>query len=1162
MCCIPHYRSTFVAAFNFVKRSSFALLALVLVTTLHPTAAHAQTKSTGTIKGKVLNASNGAYLKNATISVKGTNIQTYSDEYGDYALDNVPVGEVTVTADYIGEPQQSVEVSVASGSASAKDFTFRATAATKAKEGVVALDPFTVNAQRYHNANVVAIAEERHSVNIKNVVSTDAFGDIPSGNIGEFVKFLPGVQIEYGNYGGSKSGTSENTASGISVRGFGPEDTAILIDGMPVSSAAPGSLSRQVGLDMLSITNAARVELIKVATPDMPANSIGGQVNLITRSAFEYPAPTYTARVYFNFNSLSTDLKATPGPVNKNTYKTTPGLDFSASYPVSKNFGFTVSGHAAREFDLNYEAVPTWSYDKTASNFSAKIGGNTVYVHNAKGDLAIDNPMLTRFQITDDPRMVTQTSGNVKLDWRPTPSQTLSANIQYSSYEGIEAQRNLDLLPQYQPLATSATLADFGPTYSISAVEASPTSSSRGRAKADMTVTTIDKKGNTTSGQLQYHLQHGGWNIHAAGSISQSNGKYVDHADGHYSGLTLSTNPGRVDFSDIEDGVPGKIDTYVTNKNGGQAFDYTDLSQWTVSNLIAQSAESYSRNTIGLYKVDVDRDLSFLPFLGSNSLSIQVGARRDQDKTEKWGFGTGYRDVYTGTSLKASDILDTTYTGISPGYGQPAQQWASTYKLYELNQASPIFTAPTDGADAVNNWNSYVGQQKSLTETTDAFYAMLSGKFFHNRLNFIGGARQENKSRVGFGPFTNNNWNFATLPDGTRYHDTTAANDPGIRLDNSNLFLTDAGLHARLLAAGVVLPDHQLGSTSSDLVSAKRLRQANHRVDDHRTGKPSESLSLAYSLTKKIDLKLAWSRSFGLPSLEDGALGILSGNGAFAITENTTPAADGTLGIIKVANPALPPTVSDNLDFQVAYYTDSGGKLGVSAYLKSVTNEPQTFSLFSDNPTFVPLMTALGLDPAAYQDWRVDTTTVSDSVQKTHGFEFEARQDFGFLGSWGRHWQAFATLTLKSLAQPAAVVPATYTAPDGTTVTYTPTGKTISLTANRFAAAGLQFSSNRFTAQIRGTYRNDNELKDYRVLVKGSSDNYLRRFEPGETRIDINASYHFSKNYSVFISGRDVFNSKRTIIIRDDYGLLPAYAQTYDKKLFGVTWTVGINGQW
>jgi outer membrane receptor protein involved in Fe transport len=319
-------------------------------------------------------------------------------------------------------------------------------------------------------------------------------------------------------------------------------------------------------------------------------------------------------------------------------------------------------------------------------------------------------------------------------------------------------------------------------------------------------------------------------------------------------------------------------------------------------------------------------------------------------------------------------------------------------------------------------------------------------------------------------------------------------------------------------------------------------------------------LSTSFELTKKIDLKAAWSRSFGLPALEDGANGILSGNGAFAITENTTIPADGTLGTIKVANPGLPPSVSDNWDFQTAYYTDSGGKFAVSFYLKSVTNQPQTFSMYSDNPDYDSLVTALGLDPSSYQDYKIDTTSVSETVQKTHGWEFEARQDFGFLGGWGRHFQVFASYTLKSLAAPSSPRPVTYTSPDGVEHEFVPTIKTISLTANRFAAAGVQFSSKRFTAQIRGTYRNDNEI--HRDLVKGSGDNFLRRFEPAETRIDINVSYQISDRYSVFASGRDVFNSSRKIVIRDDHGLFPTYAQTYDKRLFGVTWTVGVKGRW
>ena len=93
-----------------------------------------------------------------------------------------------------------------------------------------------------------------------------------------------------------------------------------------------------------------------------------------------------------------------------------------------------------------------------------------------------------------------------------------------------------------------------------------------------------------------------------------------------------------------------------------------------------------------------------------------------------------------------ADILDTNYQGQSPGFGLAAQQWASTYKLYEINQANNIFYVP-DVDEATNtrfeNYNSYVGQQKDLKESTDAWYAMLTGRFFSNRLSMVGGMRQE-----------------------------------------------------------------------------------------------------------------------------------------------------------------------------------------------------------------------------------------------------------------------------------------------------------------------------------------------------------------------------------------------------------------------------------
>ncbi|WP_415907435.1 TonB-dependent receptor domain-containing protein [Oleiharenicola sp. Vm1] len=1114
---------------------------MAFAATLIAVSATAQTPATGTIRGTITNATNGQTLENVVLRLTGSGKQAISNSYGDYEFTNVPAGEVEVRASYVGESDLIARITVVGGETARKDFLFREKEAlADNKDGTITLNPYTVNAERYNNARAIAIASERNAVNIKNVVSTDTFGEIPGGNVGEFVKFLPGVQVDYGAYGGAQAGYSEGTASGVSVRGFGPEDTAILIDGMPVSNATPGSLTRQVGLDMLSINNASRVELIKVATPDMPANSQGGQINLITKSAFEFTKPSYNVRLYANYNSLQPmTLKKTPGPVNKSTTKLAPGVDFSATYPFTKTFGVTVTGYANRQYDQTYRAETTASTSGSSS------------ITNSSGAISLTNPAITRFKVTDTPRLVESISGNFRADWRPTPNQTLTGNIQYSKYNSAEAQRRLDFRP------TFAAGADWGPTF---------TKGTTANSTTDMTVTTIDKIGDTKSGYLQYRFVKGGWNISASASLSVSNSQYRDQANGHFSEIALKLNPGQVVFNDLVNGIPTSITTYNRTSNGGGVRDYTNLSNYSLDGTIAKSAESYARNTVGLYRADVSRTLDFIPWLGSNSLSFATGIRRDAEKNEKWGRGTGYRRILdtTKSSLYSiANILDDTYLNVSPGFGYPGQQWGSSYKLYELDQANQLFVEPgATTADARENWYSYVGQQKNLTETRDGIYAMLSGSFLKGRLSFVGGARQEQNTRKGRGPFIDGKWYFAKNADGTLYRDSVL----GTLVDFRNTtFLGNSALLGRMASAKVWYPDHAIpasGATPTGLEGAQLARRANYPVNQKQTGDPAPSLSVSYQLTKKIDLKAAWSRSFGMPKLEDGINGVLSNQ--FNVTENDVEAADGTLGTISVANPGIKASTSTNWDFQVSYYTDTGGKLSVSYWTKSVTNQSETTTLYYNTSPelFSAVLDALGLDAESYQRYKLTTSSNSDSVQKTHGFEYEVRQDFAFLGGWGRNFQVFASYSANTLGTPATPTPVVLDSPNGSPVTFTPTVSTITLRSNRFWGAGLQFASSKLTAQIRAAYKNDNEISGTRTLIDASTGNYLRRFEPAVTRVDVSASYKLSKNYSLFLSGKDVFNAERSVIVRDDLGTYPAYAQAFDLKRFGVTWTFGVSGSW
>lgn len=1114
--------------------------------------AMAQTPSTGTIRGTAINASNGQKLENVVVKAAGH--QAITNQYGDFEIGNVPAGDVQVRASYIGEADLVVTMTVKAGETVSRDFVFRQSDAGESKDGAFVLNPYTVNAERYRNARATATAEERNSINIKNVVATDQFGYIPSGNVGEFTKFLPGVQLDYGASNGNNQGYSENTANGISVRGFGPEDTAVLIDGLPVSSTLPGSLTRQVGLDQLSINNAARVELIKVATPDMPANSVGGQVNLVTRNAFEQAKPSYSVRLFFNMNTQNTDLKKTPGPVNKKTWKTTPGIEASASYPITKTLGVSLSAAWNQEYSQTWRGQPVWNNNQ-ASNYQ-----NGAFTNLSSQASSVLNPVLTRYQVTDSPSLTDRRSANFRVDWRPTPNQTLRANVQYSTYETAEAQRRLDFRP------TIAAGADWDPTKVVGTTANSTVA---------MTTTTRDRVGDTVSAQLQYDATFWGFHINAAGSRSVSKSDFEDEKNGHFSGLDLNLNPARVALYDLVRGIPGRVETFARVTN--LPVDYTQLANWSgTSGAIAQSGQTHNERTISLWKIDVERPLDFLHILGSNSLTLKAGYRHDEDTNDKSGRGTGYRQILKpGATFTVQDILDTDYVNQSPGFGLAAQQWGSTYKLYQLNQSAGLFYAPTDNEatnTAVNNYNSYVNQQKHLTESTDGWYGQLSGSFFNNRLNFTGGMRQESKSRVGRAPFTDTKWNFVKNLNGSLY--TDAAHPLGVRNDQaaSDLFAaTTAGttLRAALTQAGIAFPATPYGTTSAD-INARRLNLIPLKeVDQHVTGDPSYSFNIAYKITKKIDLKAAYSRSFKLQNLEDGNVGVISGNGQFTFQEYTVTeqaSNNGAKGQITVANPALKPETSKNWDFEVSYYNDFGGKASVSYYRKAITNQAQTFTTYDGTPEFDVVLNAMGLNPNDYQDWRVVTSANSDTVQKTHGWEFEVRQDLSVFGKWGRRISGFASYSMTNFPAPSAPLPVSIIAPDGSTVTFTPSVKTVTLRANRFAGAGLQYSGDRLSVQVRGTYRNDNEDASGRITVTNTPTagvtQIFRRIQPAETRVDLNVGYVLNKHYSLFLSGRDIFNGERELIYRWDNGTMPAFANLNDRKKFGVTWTAGVSGTW
>ncbi len=145
---------------------AFARLAIVLF--LGALGAFAQAPAnSGSIEGRVLNATNRQFIKNAQIAIEGARTAVSSNEFGEYRLSDVPAGTVRLRITYGGLDEQTLVVEVGPGAVVQRDITLTRGVPADLREGTVQLDEFKVTAERDLNAASLATNEQHHAANIK-----------------------------------------------------------------------------------------------------------------------------------------------------------------------------------------------------------------------------------------------------------------------------------------------------------------------------------------------------------------------------------------------------------------------------------------------------------------------------------------------------------------------------------------------------------------------------------------------------------------------------------------------------------------------------------------------------------------------------------------------------------------------------------------------------------------------------------------------------------------------------------------------------------------------------------------------------------------------------------------------------------------------------------
>ncbi len=284
------------------RKSPFSLLAGWLALAFVPTAgidaAESRTPSaaTGTVSGFVRNEATGTYLEGAQVSVEPGGGATLSSRDGRFTLPAVPAGRQTLVVAYSGLETKSLPVHVEAGRTSEYEVGLTSP--------VYQLSKFIVEGER--EGNSLAITQQRNAGNVKNVISADAFGSVADLNIGNFLLRLPGISKE----------ESEGEVYKIQVRGMNANLNAVSVDGTRAANGSTRSFDRGFEIDKVPADFIETIEVTKAMTPDQDADSIGGSVNLKTKSALDRKG----RRITYQFGNTYNVAKQTFRPMGNVGY--------------------------------------------------------------------------------------------------------------------------------------------------------------------------------------------------------------------------------------------------------------------------------------------------------------------------------------------------------------------------------------------------------------------------------------------------------------------------------------------------------------------------------------------------------------------------------------------------------------------------------------------------------------------------------------------------------------------------------------------------------------------------------------------------------------------------------------------------------------------------
>lgn len=249
-------------------------------------------------------------------------------------------------------------------------------------------------------SEAAALQVQRNSDSLVTVVASDSVGRLPDQNIAQATGRLPGVAVE----------RDQGQARYISLRGAPNYWTTLSFDGINVVSPE----GRDARFDSIPSAIASQIVVSKAVTPDMPGETVSGNVNVVTRSAFDYSGFHFAGKAGLGVAELG----------NRPQYEGSAVV--STRIPAGEGeIGVLVSGSYYQRdmitdnFETDYERVAQDQRPGATTRFWAHEAENKLY-------------RLTRrnWSVTG------------RLDWKPDSANTISLRSIYTIFTDDEKRDN------------------------------------------------------------------------------------------------------------------------------------------------------------------------------------------------------------------------------------------------------------------------------------------------------------------------------------------------------------------------------------------------------------------------------------------------------------------------------------------------------------------------------------------------------------------------------------------------------------------------------------------------------------------------------------------------------------------------------------------------